>query len=116
MTDRPPTLDYAPPQHKRSWWRLPVLWELICLNMWSFAILGTFFVAIGVASFAWPSLAQGLSTFTRPVVTPRDKIVWVFSNALIAATGLAFVRWHVRQWRKTTAQSISPPMNTDDHR
>ena len=62
------------------------------------ALVGPLFVAMGLASFQWPSAADGLWMFGKPVQTNEDKVIWTLLNVAISAVGLAFVWWHVKHW------------------
>jgi hypothetical protein len=78
---------------------LSLLWALLWLAMWFWAIIGVLFVVLGALSFfvdlnAWKISISGLDG--RPVQTAEQKWLFVAAGAVTAAVGIAFL-WLTRE-------------------
>src|SRR4051794_5141499 len=103
MSKEQRTLDYAPGEVRERWWRHPILWTLLSLNMWGCAIMGATFPLLGFASLFSP--IGGMSLFGRPVETRLQRVEWIAVNAATATVGIIFI---VVEWnRRKTGHSCS---------
>jgi hypothetical protein len=87
-------LDYESvrPDPPPFWRRNVVLWAIICLIEYCFAVVGPLFVVAGVLSlYADPSGSLRMSISGVSVQTVTGKLVWTFSSLAIGALGLRFV-------------------------
>ena len=78
--------------------RYPILWLLICINLWWFAILGPIFFVLGLLSF-FIDIGDSMNMFGRPVRTFGQKVLWSISTFAIGWLGVWFASWHVRNRR-----------------
>jgi hypothetical protein len=72
-----------------------LLWWLLRVNMWGFAILGPVFVAVGLLSFI-VDFGDSMWLGGKPVRTDQQKTAWTVCSAAFGALGLAFV-WLCRK-------------------
>ena len=89
-------LDYEPvrPKPPPFWRRSLLLWAIICVIGYSFALVGPVFVAAGIVSFYMdPSGSLRTSIVGVPVQTVTEKLVWTLLNLVIGALGLCFVAY-----------------------
>jgi hypothetical protein len=78
--------------------RYPILWLLICIILWEFAIIGPIFFALGLFSF-FVDFGDAMSMFGRPVRTTGQKVLWTIITFAIGWLGVWFASWHVRNQR-----------------
>jgi len=101
-----PPLDYEPvrPSPEPFWRRNVLIWAIICINGYGFAVIGPWFVVEGIRSF-FVDLPDGYSLrmFGEPVQTVPQKIVWTLLNLVIGALGVWFVTWH---WRSSRSGGV----------
>jgi hypothetical protein len=88
-------LDYEPVRPKPApfWRRNVLIWAIICFNGYGVAVMGPWFVVLGIRSF-FVDPAGSLTMFGEPVQTTTQKIVWTVLNLVISALGVWFVAWH----------------------
>ena len=98
----PQVIDYAPVPPKRDAFRRrhPVLWAVVRLNLWAFAMLGPLFVVFGIRSFFIPPDGS-LVMFGHPVETNAQRAIWIIANCVIGTLGIWFVLYHTRSWHRT---------------
>ena len=70
-----------------------LIWAIICLNGYGFAVIGPLFIVLGIRSF-FVDPGGSLRMFGEPVQTTTQKIVWTLLNLVIGALGVWFVAWH----------------------
>ncbi len=88
-------LDYEPVRPKPApfWRRNVLIWATICFNGYSFAVIGPWFVVLGIRSF-FVNREGSLRMFGETVQTVKQKIVWTLLSLVIGALGVWFVAWH----------------------
>lgn len=87
------------PEHQRiveTWW--PIVWPIVCINLWAFAVLGPIFAVLGVRSF-WVDPGTSMQMFGQPVDTTVEKLWWTAIWFVLGALGVRFVVWHVHTLR-----------------
>jgi hypothetical protein len=67
-----------------------VLWLLVCINMWGFAVIGPLFVVFGLLSFS-VDFGESMSMAGEPVATNMQKTAWTILIAAFGGLGLSFV-------------------------
>jgi hypothetical protein len=70
-----------------------LLWTVLCLVMWFWAIIGPFFAVLAAISlFVDISPVVGMTWFSgEPVRTPGQKAVFIAANAFIGLVGIGFL-------------------------
>jgi hypothetical protein len=86
------------------WRRNALIWAIVCINAYSFAVIGPVFVVVGLCSFFVrpPGTLQLLGAAVESV---PQKILWTVLNSLISVLGVWFVAWHRRAIRPTASHS-----------
>jgi hypothetical protein len=97
-----PMTDIQPPRRERPAILL-LLWAILCLIMWFWAIAGPLFVVLGALSFFIDLNAIGISLSgpdDEPIRTTTQKIVFTATSALIGTVGITFLWLRKRGYLK----------------
>ena len=72
-----------------------ILWWIICITLWAFAILGTCFTAVGILS-VFTGETYGRRLLGQDVVSPEQNIQWIKLFASLGGLGLIWVYLQLR--------------------
>ena len=67
-----------------------ILWWLLCINLWGFALLGSVFTALGILGYA-TGKTYGRRMLGQSVDTPEENFTWLVLSLAFACLGWIWV-------------------------
>jgi len=76
-----------------------ILWWVLRINLWGFAILGSVFTVIGILGYATGE-NYGRQLIGQPVESPKQNLAWLASSLAFACLGWIWV--YLRRSKRLT--------------
>ncbi len=101
MSDRKPTLDYAPPTDSKQWptwvvFAAMALWPFIVLSIWWTAFISLVFTALAIVNLFYPVPGPWMND---KHATHFTEALWVIRYASLTAVFVPLAIWHWR-WKR----------------